>query len=362
MPQAASPPRTIVARSPATTSVLGLLDRVAATDWTVLIEGETGTGKTMLAYYTHARSRRSSGPMALFDCAAVPETLLESELFGHARGAFTGADRARAGQFEQADRGTLFIDEIGNLSLAAQTRLLTVLEEGRIRRLGGREVQVDVRILAATNRCLRQLMGEGLFREDLYHRLSAFTVRVPPLRERPEDIPALWEHYIGDYFRQLGKPQPPIPGELLSLLQRYAWPGNVRELQNLCKRVALLTEDEIRTEHVLALFDEPLSLSPPRPPLVRRPGENAAQPVAREERAPAASLGAELAQRMADEGAALSDIVKRVAQVAEREIIVSTLLHTGGNKAQAARELGINYKTLYSKVRHLAIRPNEYRS
>jgi DNA-binding NtrC family response regulator len=215
--------------------------RVAASDVTVLIQGETGTGKDARAEALHHASPRAAGPLVVVDCGAVPPSLFESELFGHERGAFTGADRARAGAFEEADGGTLFLDEIGELPLPLQPKLLRVLEAREVRRIGGAQPRkVDVRVIAATNRDLREEVNRGTFRQDLYFRLEVVRFEVPPLRERPEDIPLLAEH-----FRQLAKPGTgvaPFSEETLATFMAHKWPGNVRELRNAVERLTVLDE------------------------------------------------------------------------------------------------------------------------
>ncbi len=237
----------ILGNSPAIQRIKDTIARVAPTEARVLITGEPGTGKELVARWIHYQSRRSEGPLVEVNCAAIPSELIESELFGHEKGAFTGATRQRVGKFELAHGGTLFLDEVGDMSLNAQAKVLRVLEEQRITRVGGeRSIPVDVRIIAATNQPLQQKIEEGTFREDLYHRLSVILIHVPPLRERREDIPLLVEYFVERLSRYHGLPPRPFSPEALELLQRLEWRGNVRELRNVVERLLILSEgDEI---------------------------------------------------------------------------------------------------------------------
>jgi len=237
---------------------LELVRKVAATDATVLVLGESGTGKELVARALHAGSRRAAGPFVTISCAAIPESLLESELFGHERGAFTGAVKKKLGRFELADGGTLFLDEVGELPHAMQVKLLRVLQERKFRRLGGtEEIEADIRIIAATNRDLTKLVGEGKFREDLFYRINVIPVRLPPLRDRLDDIPLLAEHFLAKYAGQIGRKISGVSPEAMRKLQAYPWPGNIRELENAIERaVALetgpLVEAASLPEHVQA--------------------------------------------------------------------------------------------------------------
>ena len=226
--------------SPAVQEILAVASQVAATDATVLILGETGTGKELLATYIHEQSARSVRPMVRVNCAAIPETLLESELFGREKGAFTGATERQVGRFELADRSTIFLDEIGDLPANAQVKLLRVLEERQIERLGSaKPIRVDTRVLAATHRNLEAAVAEGTFREDLFYRLNVFPVRVPALRERVEDIPPLVSRYVAEFSAMFGRRIDTIASETMAALQRYPWPGNVRELRNVVERAMI---------------------------------------------------------------------------------------------------------------------------
>jgi formate hydrogenlyase transcriptional activator len=236
----------IVGNSPALRAVLEQAKRVAATDSTVLIQGETGTGKELIAHTIHNASPRSGHALIKLNCVAIPFDLLESELFGHERGAFTGAVSQNIGRFELADRGTLFLDEVGDIPLALQPKLLRVLQEQEFERLGsGHTHRVDVRVVAATHRDLEQMVMRGNFRGDLYYRLSVFPITLPPLRERLEDIGPLVEHYVEVFSRRMGKHIAGISDELLSTFKSYSWPGNIRELQNLIERAFVLANDGV---------------------------------------------------------------------------------------------------------------------
>jgi len=308
---------TLVGRSGSMEQLRRLIGQVAPYDVNVLVRGGSGTGKELVANAVHLQSGRRDGPFIALDCAALPETLVESELFGHERGAFTGATQRRVGRFELAHGGTLFLDEVGNLPLTTQMKLLRVLEERAIRRLGGRgQILIDVRIVAATHVSFEDAIREGRFREDLYHRLNEFTIHVPPLRERGEDIPELVHHFLGRIGQELGKPVPRIAPDALRALKSYPWPGNVRELRNALKRAAVLASD------TLALSDLPSELR----------GRSAPPPTL-------------------EGGGTLKDVIQHLVAGAERDLIVRTLERTQWNRAQTARLLGINYKTLRSKLK-----------
>jgi formate hydrogenlyase transcriptional activator len=236
----------IIGNSPALESVLEQVERVAPTDSTVLVQGETGTGKELIARAIHNLSSRCGRPFIKLNCAAIPFDLLESELFGHEKGAFTGAIAQKIGRFELADKGTLFLDEVGDIPLALQPKLLRVLQEQEFERLGsGRTHQVDVRLVAATHRNLVEMVKRNEFRSDLYYRLNVFPVPLPPLRARREDIPALVEHFVEIYARRIGRPIDQISPETMSELTSYAWPGNIRELQNFIERSVILTSGNV---------------------------------------------------------------------------------------------------------------------
>jgi len=255
-----SSPRAIVCDSPALRHALRYAQQVAPMPSTVLLLGETGVGKEVFARTIHELSQRGHRPMIRVSCAAIPSTLIESELFGHERGAYTGADARQLGRFEAADQSTLFLDEIGELSAEVQVKLLRVLQDRVIERLGStKPVKVDVRIIAATNRDLEKAVGEGTFREDLYYRLNIFPITVPPLRDRVEDIPALAWHFIGEFSKSIGKPIHSISNDSLRQLQLYHWPGNVRELRNVIERAVILARGP------------ELTISTPQPHFARQP-------------------------------------------------------------------------------------------
>lgn len=241
----------MVGQSAALQAVLEMADKVASTTAKVLIEGENGTGKELLAHRIHERSASASGPWVTVNCAAIPSELIESELFGHEKGAFTSAVKQRKGRFEQADGGTLFLDEIGDMSLAAQAKMLRVLQEKSITRVGGeKEIEVKVRVVAATNKQLEKEIAEGRFREDLYHRLSVVKLCMPPLRERPEDIPLLVESFAAELSADLEKKSPVFKKEAMQILQKQPWPGNIRELRNVVERLLIFCEDTVTAADV----------------------------------------------------------------------------------------------------------------
>lgn len=254
----------VIGNSPALESVLEQVERVAPTESTVLIQGETGTGKELIAHAIHNLSSRCGRAFVRLNCAAIPLDLLESELFGHEKGAFTGAIAQKIGRFELADKGTLFLDEVGDIPPALQPKLLRVLQEQEFERLGGtRTHQVDVRLVAATNRNLMEMSNRGEFRSDLYYRLNVFPVQLPPLRERREDIPALVEHFAEIYGRRMGREIEHIPDTTMSALTSYQWPGNIRELQNLIERAVILSNDGVLHNPLPAAG--PLAIANPPP-------------------------------------------------------------------------------------------------
>jgi formate hydrogenlyase transcriptional activator len=253
----------LIGNSPALEAVLEQVERVAPTDSTVLIQGETGTGKELIARAIHNISTRCGRPFIKLNCAAIPFDLLESELFGHEKGAFTGAIAQKVGRFEMADKGTLFLDEVGDIPLALQPKLLRVLQEQEFERLGsGRTHQVDVRLVAATHRDLAGMVRRNQFRSDLYYRLNVFPVLLPPLRSRTEDIPALVAHFVEIFGRKMGKPIENIPEETLSAFSSYSWPGNVRELQNLIERAVILANNGVLPNPLPATGTEVITVSP----------------------------------------------------------------------------------------------------
>ncbi|OLC82449.1 MAG: transcriptional regulator [Acidobacteria bacterium 13_1_40CM_4_65_8] len=308
------------------------LHRAAGTDTTVLLEGESGTGKELFARALHALSPRAEGPFVAINCAAIPETLLETELFGHEKGAFTGAAARKPGKFELAHRGTLFLDEIGDLPLSLQPKILRALEEKRFERVGGTlPLQVDVRVVAATNRNLKAAVAARQYREDLYFRLSVFPIVIPPLRDRPDDIPTLARYFIDKFCRELNKKSLVLSPAAEQELRAYGWPGNVRELQNCIERAAILTEGEtIHPRHLNLSFRD------------RTPAQAADEPDA----SPWATM---------DWSGTLADVSRRVMTEVERRKIELALKEAAGNRGRAAELLQISYKTLTTKLREYGL-------
>ena len=297
-----------------------IIENVADTDATVLIRGESGVGKDLVARAIHAGSSRRHGPFVKVNCAAIPSGLLESELFGHEKGAFTGAYRRKPGQFEFADKGTIYLDEIGELPLALQAKLLHVLQDFRFSRVGGCEwVDVDSRVIAATNRDLEEAMARGEFREDLYYRVNVVEIRVPPLRERREEIPALASWFLEKFNAQYGR-QKQLSPETMTHLQQHPWSGNVRELENVVRRLVVLADVEREIE---ALVARGRSGHGPLPP----PAEG------------------------------LREIARRAAREAERKALADVLDRVHWNRAEASRMLKVSYKTLLHKIVDCGLTP-----
>ena len=315
----------IIGNSPALETVLEKVERVASTTSTVLIEGETGTGKELIARAIHTLSPRYGRPFIKLNCAAIPLDLLESELFGHEKGAFTGAIAQKIGRFEMAHTGTLFLDEVGDIPSALQPKLLRVLQEQEFERLGsGRTHQVDVRLVAATNRNLAEMVAQQQFRTDLYYRLNVFPVAVPPLRARQEDIPALVAHFVDFFSRKMGKQIDEIPEETIAAFTSYPWPGNIRELQNLIERAVILANDGVL------------------------PNTLPASPISTFVSSPIPS--------MSEDAAALA--VPMTLSESERALIFRTLEATGwviGGSNGAAARLGLNRTTLIYRMKKLRI-------
>ncbi len=323
--------------SPQMQHVFDLVRRVATHDVTVLLRGESGTGKELVARAVHAESLRQAHPFVPLDCATLPEALVESEIFGYEKGAFTGALDRKPGRFERADKGTLFLDEVGNLALHVQMKLLRVLQEGELERLGGKEsISVDVRLIAATNMDLEDLMQRGAFREDLFHRLNVFVISLPPLREREGDLELLSKYFLEKSNRELDRSATEISEEAMAIMRRYDWPGNIRELQNTLKSAVILAGDSILPQHLPARLLNGHARS-------QSPLENWNTGGRQVE-----SLSAQPAFRT---GGAKTTSMKQVAKKAERDLIVETLGYCHWNKAKAARQLGVDYKTLYNKIK-----------
>ncbi len=324
---AAGESHTLIVRDPAMSACVRRAEQVAGSEASVLITGESGTGKEVLARHLHRRSRRASGPFVALNCAAIPETLLESELFGHEKGAFSGAVARRIGRFEAADGGTLLLDEISEMDIRLQAKLLRALQEREVDRLGGAAaVKVDVRIIATTNRDLLAEVAAGRFREDLYFRLNVVTLAVPPLRERPADIPALACHFARRYAEVNGLPDRPLDEEAARQLMQHPWRGNVRELENAMHRAVLLAEGESITAAAVELGPAPAGTSGPATTAAAGPGG----------------------------GNAVAALVGRSMDEVERELILQTLAHTLGNRTHAAIILGISIRALRNKLRDYA--------
>ncbi|MBL8690645.1 MAG: nitrogen regulation protein NR(I) [Rhodospirillaceae bacterium] len=334
----------LIGRSPAMQEIYRVLARLMGTDLTVTITGESGTGKELVARALHDYGKRRGGPFVAVNMAAIPRELIESELFGHERGAFTGAVQRTTGRFEQAQGGTLFLDEIGDMPPDAQTRLLRVLQQGEYTTVGGRTaIRSDVRIIAATHRDLRQLIRQGLFREDLYYRLNVVPIRLPPLRERSEDIPELVSHYLSQASAE-GLPTKTVDEAAMERLKRYRWPGNVRELENLVRRLAALyTEPVIGLDIIDMELAEPAMSAEPRG---APDGESLTQAVERHLR--------DFFDAHKD-GLPASGLYDRVLREVERPLISLSLLATRGNQIRAAELLGLNRNTLRKKIRELDI-------
>jgi two-component system, NtrC family, response regulator AtoC len=323
-----------------------LIERVADTDVTVLIRGESGTGKELVARALYASSLRRDKPFVKVNCAALPTELLESELFGFERGAFTGAIQHKPGKFEFANHGTMFLDEIGDMSFPLQAKLLQVLQDGEFARLGGKhDVRVDVRVVAATNRDLDKAVASGQFREDLYFRLNVVSITLPPLRERREEIPLLTDYFLKKYSVQYNKPALEIGSETRRLLMEHDWPGNIRELENLVKRAVVLgAEAPVRKELTQSMALAMQRASPP--PLRQAPA--APQPAAPP---PPQSPAAMVAAAAEAGNYSLKDISRSAAREAERELILKMLQQTRWNRKETAEILGISYKALLYKIK-----------
>jgi len=334
----------IIGRSPAMQEIYRVIARLTQSDLTVMIMGESGTGKELVARALHDYGKRRHGPFVAVNMAAIPKELVESELFGHERGAFTGATNRGIGRFEQAESGTLFLDEIGDMPMEAQTRLLRVLQQGEYTSVGGRTIiKTDVRIIAATNRELRQLIQHGLFREDLYYRLNVVPLRLPPLRERSEDIADLVRHFQRKAEEE-GLPAKRLDAEALDLLKQYRWPGNVRELENLVRRLAVLHSGDAITAASIGAE-------------LREPPRTAAEPGDGEEASLSAAVERHLANYFSEHGERLPPpgLYDRVLQEIERPLISICLAATRGNQIRAAHLLGLNRNTLRKKIRDLGL-------
>jgi DNA-binding NtrC family response regulator len=328
-----------ITESRAMKTIKALVERIADTDVPVLLLGESGVGKEVIAREVHQRSRRRSKPFLKINCAALPSELLESELFGHERGAFTGATAEKPGKFELAHRGTIFLDEIGDMAVRLQAKLLQVLQDEEFYRVGGkRSVRVDARVICATNRDLEQEIRVGNFREDLFFRLNVVTLHVPPLRDRREDIPPIFEHFVRKYRRKYNKPDEPMDSEIMRAMLEYPFPGNVRELENLVRRLVVLHDPEGALRELRS-----------RAHVFREKAQGTLVPAvpAQPEPPPPPSAGSG--------DTPLKEVSRRAAMLAEREAILAMLGRTAWNKRRAAARLQISYKALLYKIKECGI-------
>ncbi len=331
-------PPPLVGQSPAMRQIYEMISKVADSPSTVLITGESGTGKELIARELHAGSSRRDKPLIKVNCAAIPKDLVESELFGYERGAFTGAVGSKPGRFELADGGTLFLDEIGEIPIEMQVKLLRALQESEFERVGGiKTIRVDVRLIAATNRDLKALIADGRFREDLYYRLAVVPISLPPLRDRKQDVPLLVEHFIGKYNQRLGKKVDRVDDEAMQVLLAYGWPGNIRELENLMERSVLFA-------------DGPVIQGTSLPDSLRERVPGPAVPIA-----PVGPLGS----IAAPSGASMKEIVRQAQAELEKELITRALEETDGNVTRAAKRLQISRKSLQVKMKELGLRGDD---
>ena len=321
--------------------VFKAIGRVAAQDVIVLITGESGTGKELVARAIYQHGPRDKGSFLAINCAAIPENLLESELFGHEKGAFTGAERRRIGKFEQCSGGTLFLDEVGDMPLATQGKVLRLLQDQAFERVGGNQtIQTDVRLIAATNRDLEVAAAHGKYRPDLYYRLSVFTIYLPPLRERGDDLPMLIRHYIRRFNRELGREVREMTPEAMDLLRSYSWPGNIRELQSVLKQTLLRVTGPVVTAESLPA------------PIAAHPAQPRAEAIAPSSGGGRSAIKSFLRQEVQDRG---EDLYKHVHRQVDQQLLPLVLQSTGGNQLRAAQLLGITRRTLRVKLRELGL-------
>ncbi|OWK38715.1 sigma-54-dependent transcriptional regulator [Fimbriiglobus ruber] len=331
----------LVGGCPAMQEVYKAIGRVAATDATVLILGENGTGKELIARAIYQHSKRADKPFLAINCGAIPENLIESELFGHEKGAFTGADRKRIGKFEQCNDGTIFLDEVGEMPALAQVKMLRLFQEQRFERVGGTEtVKTNVRLIAATNADLEKLVAAGRFRSDLFFRLNVFTIKLPALRERAADVDVLTDYFLARFSRELGRPVPVVPPETRALLQVYPWPGNVRELQSVLKVGLLQMSGGVLLPEFLTITTQP---APPVPTGGNGPPAEARPPL---------DWDRFIAERLE---AGSHDLYAECLTLMERQLLTRALQRTGGNQLRAAEILGITRGSLRHKLRALGL-------
>ena len=367
--------RTVWGNTEKMRGIATVIEQVADSDVTVLIRGDSGVGKELVSRAIHQRSTRRNRPFVKVNCAALPAELLESELFGHERGAFTGAATTRIGKFEQADGGTLLLDEIGEMKPALQAKLLHVLQDGEFTKLGSnKRVQVDVRIVAATNRDLERMMLNGEFREDLYYRLKVIELVVPALRERRDELATLTDFFVARYSRKYNRPARPISDQLRQLFMQYDWPGNIRELENMIKRVVILQDEQLVIREIERNMQRAIAAPQPSVAAVAAVGAGVpagvgttmpampyAPPPPPVQTPPAAPETIDEVAEASDEGAAdagggsLATVAKAAAMKAERAAIEQTLRQVHWNRRKAAQMLGVSYKTLLNKIKECGI-------
>ena len=348
----------LVGQSEQMHAIFKVIEQVADTPSTVLITGESGTGKELVAKALHEQSSRKDKPFIKINCAAIPKTLMESELFGYEKGAFTGATSSKPGRFELADGGTLFLDEIGEIPVEMQVKLLRAIQESEFERVGGiKTLKVDVRLITATNRDLEQEIQRGNFREDLYYRLNVVPLQIPPLRERTGDIPLLVEHFIKKFNERLKKNITGIDDDALAALEAHGWPGNIRELENVLERTILFCKGE-RIERADLQLGSGGGTEAPAPVVPRTTSSGAMAPVAEDEVEDGTDDGV-AGELGGSASGSLKDIVRAETSRVERELIVKALDETGGNVTQAARLLKISRKSLQMKMKELGLRDRE---
>src|SRR3954466_9041124 len=344
-------------------AIATVIEQVADSDVTVLVRGESGVGKELVSRAIHQRSTRRNRPFVKVNCAALPAELLESELFGHERGAFTGAATTRIGKFEQADTGTLMLDEIGEMKPALQAKLLHVLQDAEFTKLGSnKRIQVDVRIVAATNRDLEKMMGSGDFREDLYYRLKVIELTVPALRERPDEVPTLTDFFVARYSRKYNRPLRPISDELRQLFLQYDWPGNIRELENMIKRVVILQDESLVVREIQRNLQRHAAMQVAAVAPVQMAAVVGVPMGAGVGALPGSFAPQELDNGPADEpepveegNGSLAAVAKAASMKAERAAIEQTLGQVHWNRRKAAQILGVSYKTLLNKIKECGI-------
>ncbi|HYV28492.1 MAG TPA: sigma-54 dependent transcriptional regulator, partial [Candidatus Eisenbacteria bacterium] len=331
----------MVGKSRSMQEVFKAIGRVAASDLTVLIRGETGTGKELAARALYSHGARASQPFVVVNSAAIPENLLESELFGHEKGAFTDAQARRIGRFEQANQGTIFLDEIGDMSFSVQQKLLRVLQEKTLERVGGKEtIQVDVRVIAATHRNLELAIRENEFRPDLYYRLNVTTIAMPALRERPEDIPDLVRYFLAKHGAAFGATNPLITSEAMHLLEQHLWPGNVRQLRNVVRKALLLARGFVITREIIEqAFAQMIT---PRPPVDQSFPEYISHLLSRAQKGE------------------LENVMEAVTDMANRELYAQAINRAGGDQSQAARWLGVSRPTMLEKLKRFGLHPSQH--